>query len=214
MLRHSALLRAVLGLGLALVVLSGAGGTGATWAQQVDRQPATVRSGGVTLTTGAVRVELHSQQPSGSRTYASSTTCTPSSGYVECRVITSTAASEALVPGDRVVISQPLTLAARGTTLTGTLGVSSTTLTSSARSAFSGSATTVTTVTSPSGQVVTGSSTSTPVSVATGAGVGTSTMRTVISTPVTGPTGAWGTALRGQSLYGGSFTYTFTQTRA
>lgn len=209
--RAAAPVRAVVALALAVLVLSGTGGTGASWSQQVERQPGIIRSGGVTLTTGALRVELHSQQPMGSRTYASTSTCTPSTGYLECRVITTTVDVEALVPGDRVVITQPVTLAVSGTTLSGTLGVSATGLTSAARSAYSGSATVTTTVTSASGQVVTGTSPSLPVSVASGAGVGTSTVRTVIDTPPTAPSGVWGTAVQGQSLYGGTYTYTFTQ---
>lgn len=206
--------RALLALGLGLVVLTGAGGTGASWAEHDARKPGTITSGGLSLTTGALRTELHSQQPFGSRTYASSTTCAPDPGYVECRVISATLTSEALVPGDRVVIAQPVTLAASGTTLRGTLAVSSTALTSAARSAFSGSATTTTTITAPGGAVTTGSSASIPVSVSTGTGVGTSTVRISISTPVTASTGGWGSALQDQSLLGGTFTYTFAQTRA
>lgn len=33
----------------------------------------------------------------------------------------------------------------------------------------------------------------------------------MITTPPSGPTGEWGTALTGQRLYDGAYTYTFTQ---
>lgn len=196
---------------LGLLVLTGAGGTGAIWVERVEREPGTVTAGGVTVTPGAQRVELHSRQPVGSRTYAASTSCTAATGYTECRVITDTVTQEALIPGDRVVVVDRASVAARGANLTGTLDVRVRPLTSSALSAFSGTATATTTITPPTGSAVTGETGSFPVSRSTGAGLGDYTVRTVITTPPSGPTGEWGTALTGQRLYDGAYTYTFTQ---
>lgn len=206
------LTRAVAAVALALVVLTGTGSTGATWVERVQREPGTVTAGGVSVTPGVQRVELHSRQPSGSRTYASATTCPPDSGYVECRVVTSTVAQEALIPGDRVIVVDRVQVAAEGTNLTGTLAVRVRPLTSAALSAFSGSATTTTTITPPTGTAVTGDSATFAVSTRTGQGIGGYTVRSVVTTPVSGPGGDWGTALTGQRLYDGSNTYTFTQT--
>lgn len=197
---------------LALVVLSGAGGSGASWIERVDRAPGTISSGGVSVTPGTQRVELYSRQPVGSRTYASSTTCTPESGYLECRVVTSSVAQEALIPGDRVVVVDRASVAAQGTNLRGTLEVRVRPLTSSALSAFSGSASATTTITPPTGTAVTGETSSFALSTKTRQGIGEYTVRTVITTPPSGTTGDWGTALTGQRLYDGAYTYTFTQT--
>ena len=205
------LARAGVACALGLLVLTGAGGTGASWVDRVEREPGTVTAGGVSVTPGAQRVELHSRQPAGSRTYAASTTCTPATGYTECRVITTTVTQEALIPGDRVVVVDRASVTARGTNLTGTLDVRVRPLTSSALSAFSGTATATTTITPPTGSPVTGETGSFPVSRSTGAGLGDYSVRTVITTPPSGPTGEWGTALTGQRLYDGAYTYTFTQ---
>lgn len=206
------LARAGTAAALGLVVLSGAGGTGASWVERVERDPGTIRSGSVTVTTASSRVELHSRQPVGSRTYASSSSCRPDQGYTECRDITSTIAQEALIPGDRVVVTERATVAAVGTNLTGTLEVDVGSLTSGALSAYSGSARTTTTITPPSGGSVTGTPASFPVSVASGQGVGEYTVRSVISTPPSNGGVDWGTALTGQRLYDGAVSYTFTQT--
>lgn len=206
------LVRAGLAVALGLVVLTGAGGTSASWVERVEREPGTIRSGGVTVTTGTSQVELHSRQPSGSRTYAASSTCTPDDGYTECRVITSTISREALIPGDRVVVTEQATVAAEGDNLTGTLEVDVSSLTSGGLSAFSGSAATRTTTTPPSGSAETGETVSFPVSVASGQGVGTYTVRSVITTPPSNSGSPWGTSLTGQQLYDGTFDYTFTQT--
>lgn len=206
------LVRAGLAAALGLVVLSGAGGTSASWVERVERDPGTIRSGGVTVSTEAHRVELHSRQPSGSRTYASSSSCTPDQGYTECRVVTSTISQEALIPGDRVVVTERATVAAEGNNLTGTLEVDVSSLTSSALSAYSGSATTTTTITPPAGESVTGSTASFPVSVASDEGIGTYTTRSVITTSPSNSGAMWGQALMGQQLYDGTFSYTFTQT--
>lgn len=205
------LVRTVLALALALVVLTSAGGTGATWAERVEREPGTIRSGGVTLTTGTRTVQLHSRQPVGSRTYASSTSCAADSGFTECRDISGTLSSEALVPGDRVVVVERATLTATGTNLRGDLSVSAGPLTSSAISAFSGSATTSTTITPPTGAPVTSTTHSFPVRRSTGEGIGTFSARTVITTPAANGATGWNTQLWGQRLFAGNHTYAFTQ---
>lgn len=206
------LVRAGIAAALGLVVLSGAGGTGASWVERVDRAPGTITSGGVSVTPGTQRVELHSRQPAGSRTYASATTCTPDPGYLECRVVTSSVAQEALIPGDRVIVVDRASVAARGTNLRGNLEVRVRPLTSSALSPFSGSATATTTLTPPTGAAVTGETGNFAVSTKTGLGIGGYTVRTAITTPPSGAAGDWGTALTGQRLYDGAYTYTFTQT--
>lgn len=206
------LVRAGLAAALGLVVLSGAGGTSASWVERADREPGTVRSGGVTVSTGSSRVELHSRQPSGSRAYGSTTTCTPDSGYTECRVITGSLGQEALVPGDRVIVTERATVSAEGDNLTGTLDVHVRSLTSGAISAYSGSASTTTTITPPTGGPVTGETGSFTVDAGSGQGIGIYTVRAVITTPPTSAGSAWGTSLTGQRLYGGDFSYTFTQT--
>lgn len=206
------LVRAGLAAALGLVVLTGTGGTSASWVERAEREPGTIRSGGVTVTTGSSRVELHSRQPAGSRTYGSSAACTPDGGYTECRVITGTLSDEALIPGDRVVVTERATVAADGDNLTGTFEVDVSSLTSGGLSAFSGSATTTTTTTPPSGSAETGETVSFPVSVASGQGVGSYTVRSVITTPPSNSGSSWGTSLTGQQLYDGTFSYTFTQT--
>lgn len=205
------LVRAVLALALGLVVLTSAGGTGATWAERVEREPGTIRSGGVTLTTGNPTVLLHSRQPIGARTYGSSTTCAPDSGYTECRVITGSLGQEALIPGDRIVLTERATVSAEGGNLIGTLDVRVRPLTSGALSAFSGSASTATTLTPPTGSAVSGETGSFPVDVGSGKGVGTYTIRSVMTTPLSNSGADWGTSLTGQKLYDGTFSYTFTQ---
>lgn len=206
------LVRAGIAAALGLVVLSGAGGTSASWVKHVEREPGMVRSGGVSVTTGSSRVELHSRQPIGARTYGSSTTCAPDSGYTECRVITGSLGQEALISGDRVVLTEHATVSAEGDNLTGTLAVRVRPLTSGALSAFSGSASTMTTLTPPTGSPVSGEAGSFPVDVGSGQGVGTYTIRSVITTPLSNSGANWGTSLTGQKLYDGTFTYTFTQT--
>lgn len=206
------LVRAGLAAALGLVVLSGAGGTGATWVERAERDPGTISAGGVSISAGSPRVELHSRQPTGSRTYASTSTCTPDSGYVECRVITATVGREALISGDRVVVTERASVAAEGTNLTGTLEVTVGPLTSAALSAYSGSATATTTITPPSGDPVAGGAQTFPVAAADGQGIGTYTVRSVITTPPSSSGGSWGTSLTGQQLYGGTVEYTFTQT--
>ena len=104
--------RAVLATGLALVVLTGAGGTGALWSDSVELEPGSLQAGNLSVTVDeeATSVELQSRQPVGSRTYASTTDCTPSgSDFKQCRVITETIADEALIPGDRIVIAEKAT---------------------------------------------------------------------------------------------------------
>lgn len=205
------LVRAGLAAALGLVVLSGTGGTSAAWVESAEREPGTIRAGGVTVRTPSARIELHSRQPSGSRTYASTSTCTPDSGFTQCRVITSTVAQESLVPGDRVVITARPSLSADGDNLTGSFEVRASQLTSGTLSELSGSATATTTATSPTGESSTGRVTTFPVSVASGRGIGTYTVRTVITSPPDSSGTPWGTRLTGQQLYDGTFDYTFTQ---
>lgn len=205
--------RAALATGLALVLLSGAGGTSALWTTHTELEPGNIHAGGVSVTVDddASLVELHSRQPVSSRTYASSTACTPSSGdYKECRVITGTIANEALIPGDRIVITEKVTLAAQGSNLKGTFGVSVGALTDGDLSAFSGSAATVTTITPPVGSP--GTTTSFPIVAQSNQGLGTYTIRSSITTPLKHGAAGWGTALQGQQLYEGAHTFTFTQT--
>lgn len=209
---YAGLGRAALAAALALGVLTGAGGTGASWAAQELRSPGSVRSGGVDIGSASGSVQLHSRQPVGSRTYASGTSCTPDAGYLECRVITSTTAQEALIPGDRLVVAGQVSLSARGTNLAGTFTVDPGRLTSSTLSAFSGTAQTTTTVTAPGGATSSGTGAVTlPVSVRDGRGLGTYSVRTVITTPPDNAGTSWGTALQGQQLFSGAYTYTFTQ---
>lgn len=205
------LVRASLAAALGLVVLSGTSGTTASWVERVQRHPGTISSGEVVLRNTTHRVELHSRQPAQSRTYASATTCAPDPDYTECRVITETIGSEALISGDRVVVVDEAELSATGTNLTGTLEVRASALTSQALSAFSGSATTTTTIVPPSGTAVTGSTASFPVAVASGQGIGTYTVRSVITTPPSKGGASWGTSLTGQRLYEGTVDYTFRQ---
>ncbi len=203
--------RAVLAVGLALVILTGTGGTGAFWSDGAALELGSINAGNVsvTLDNAASRVELHSRQPVGSRTYVEpSTPCTLEAGDTECRVITNFA-SEALIPGDRIVITEKATLAAQGDNLKGNFEVSAGTLTSAAVSAFSGSATT-TSITPPGGNP--GSTTSFPVVASTNKGIGTYTVRSTITTPPKNGTADWGTALWNQRLYDGAHTFTFTQT--
>src|SRR5699024_5732450 len=143
------------------------------------------------------RVELHSRQPTGSRTYATSSGCTPDSGFTECRVVTGTIDREALIPGDQVVVVERATLSADGDKLTRPLEVEASGLTSEALSDFSGSATTRTTITPPSGSPTTGEAVSFPVSVASGEGVGRYTVRSVITTAPNNSGDPWGTSLTG-----------------
>lgn len=199
--------------GAALLALTGAGGTGASWTVEATRHPGALRSGGIDLTTGTPSVRLHSRQPVDSRTYGSSTSCTPDAGYVECRDITTTIGQEALVPGDRVVLTQQVTLTGRGTNLAGTFRVDPGTLTSSTLSGFSGAAQTTTSVTTPGGGTTSGTgAVDVPVSGAGGQGLGTYTVRSVVTTPPARTDGtAWAQAFQGQQLYAGALTYTFTQ---
>src|SRR5699024_5062964 len=125
------------------------------------------------------RVELHSRQPAGSRTYASTGTCTPDNGFTQCRIITGTVAQEALISGDRVVVIERARLTATGANLEGDLDIEVTSLTAGAGTAFAGSATTTTTITPPSGASITSANASFPVSVAAGEGIGTYTVRSV-----------------------------------
>lgn len=206
----SRLVRALLAAGLALVVLSGTGGTGASWSQSVQLEPGSLQAGNLAVTTDEARVELHSRQPSSSRTYVSTEACTPDTSFTECRVITNTIDDEALIPGDRVVITQKATLAAKGTNLEGTFAIDTGSLTSSATSAFSGSATTTTQVTPPGGNA--GTATSFPVVAGADQGVGEYTVRSRITTSPTNAGTSWGTQLQGQRLYDGAYTFTFTQT--
>ncbi|WP_435199155.1 SipW-dependent-type signal peptide-containing protein [Janibacter sp. GS2] len=203
--------RAALATGLALVVLTGAGGTSAVWSDTAEREPGSLRAGAAAVTKGDSRVEVHSQQPVGSRTFDSSATCTPAgASYKECRVITSTVAREALIPGDRVVITEKVTLTAKGSNLQGTFVIDAGALTSSAVSAFSGSATTTTRITPPGGSA--GTSASFPVSARTQSGTGTYTIQSAITTPPANGSADWGTSLWSQRLYDGAYTFTFTQT--
>lgn len=206
------LVRAAAAAALGLVVLTGTGSTSASWVDRVEREPGTITSGGVSTTSEPSRAELHSRQPVGSRTCASSTGCTPDAGFTECRVITGTIAREALIPGDRVVVIERATLTATGDNLTGTMQMDARGLTSASLSQLSGSATTSTTTTPPSGGPVTGSTATFPVSVASGQGLGTYTVRAAITVPPSRSGTAWGSALTSQQLYDGTVSFTFTQT--
>lgn len=211
--RHIGLLsRAVMAMGLALLILTATGGTGAFWLVSAELELGNIKAGNVSVTVdnAAARVELHSQQPVGSRTYASSTSCTLETGDKECRVITTTIADESLIPGDRLIITEKATLAAGGDNLKGTFVVSAGTLTSAAVSAFSGSATTTTTITPPVGNP--GSTTSFPVVASTNEGIGTYSVRSTITTSPKNGAADWGKALWNQRLYEGAHTFTFTQT--
>ncbi len=204
---------AALAVGLALVILTGTGGTGAFWSGSAELEPGSINAGNVSVTVDntASRVELHSQQPVGSRTYASSTTCDPETGYTQCRVLAEdTIADEALIPGDRIVITEKATLETQGDNLKGNFVVSAGTLTSAAVSAFSGSATTTTSITPPGGNP--GTTTSFPVVASTNQGIGTYTVRSTITTPSKNGTADWGATLWDQRLYAGAHTFTFTQT--
>ena len=205
--------RAGLAAALGFVVLSGAGGTGAAWVDRVEREPGSLRSGGVTVTPGPTEVRLHSRQPAGSRTYASSAPCAADPGFVECRVITQTRAAEALVPGDRVVLVQRPSVQAVGNNLTGRFTVHAGPFTSSRLSELSGRASVTTTTTPPAGAAITAPEATFPVSIADGVGIGQYEVRTVVTTQPSDGATRWDARLTGERLYEGAFEYSLTQTK-
>lgn len=206
----AALLAAVLGL----VVLSGAGGTWARWthteALAVDGQ---ITSGSVSLERlASSEVRLMSQQPAGWRTYASTATCTPDSGYVECRVVTATLANEELIPGDRLVVIDRLRLSATGTNLAGTFTVDTSSL-KAPTELGNGATVAVDVQGAGSPSTPTPGTWVYPVSVATGTGLGDYTVTARVSTQPSAPGGAlWGTRLWDQTLLSeGGIRYQFVQ---
>lgn len=115
------------------VLLLGSGlGTWSEWREQDSRQLGTVTAGSVDLTNSTMTVQLQSRQPADSRTYASSATCpdfTPgvaTDSFKACRVVTTTLPQERLIPGDRLVVVQNVTLAGAGANLQGTLTIDAT----------------------------------------------------------------------------------------
>lgn len=88
--------RALLATALGLLLLSSGLGTWSSWSEQHSLPAAGLTAGSLTLTSGAWTIQLHSQQEAGTRTFASSTTCTVPSGFVECRDVTATFAGERL----------------------------------------------------------------------------------------------------------------------
>lgn len=191
---------------LAVVTLSSGAGSQAAWHAQARLDPGVIRSGNVSVTATGTTVQLHSRQPAGSRTFASSRTCAPDAGFVECREIGDTSAEEAVVPGDRVVVTDRANVRASGSNLAGTLEVR-VGLTSAEVSAFSGAAEAATSVTGPGGARKVGPVTVFPVRVSSGEGVGVYTARTVITTPSAGV----GAQYQGQPLFEGAARFTFTQ---
>lgn len=209
------LLAAVSAALLGVVVLSGAQGT---WARWTDAESlavdTTITAGAVSLERqGATTVQLMSRQPAGWRTYASSATCTPASGYVECRDITATLASERLIPGDQLVINDTVQLEASGTNLRGELTIDASAL--AAATDLGRSATVAVTATAPGAASSPGTNTWTyPVDVsATPTGLGTYAVRATVTTPTSQPGGqAWGTAGWSQALLSeNAIRYSFVQ---
>lgn len=197
-----------------MLLLTVAGPTWASWWDRVEAPTGGFSSGSVNLApTTPLAVQLLSRQPVASRTYASGTTCTVPSGYVECRVVTTTLPQERLIPGDTVRLQQQVTLAAQGSNLTGVVRVDAREVTLPAASALSAAASVSTRVTPPGGTAtpITGGVGEFPVVVGQGSGVGTYAVVADVVIPASGASGRWGTALRDQPLVLGTLQYGFEQ---
>lgn len=198
---------------LGLLLLTSGLGTWSQWRAHDELEPGSVAAGAVGLANGGHSVMLLSRQPAGTRTYTSGTTCSAPAPYVECRVITASLGTERLIPGDTIRVTRSITLTGSGDNLKGDLLFDATALLREAASPLGQATTTTVTVTTPAGEVVSGSPTV------------TRTVRRVVSddfgsyqavadlaTPVTNAGARWDSALFDQSLDLGEFTVTFTQT--
>ena len=162
----------------------------------------------------APTVQLLSRQPAGSRTFTSTTNCTVPSGYVQCRVVSTTLAQERLIVGDTVRVAQSATLTATGTNLRGDVTVDARNVVVPGTSALSAAASVTTTVTRPGGatSTLTGGQGAFGVNVSTGAGVGTYSVVSDVAVPPANSGSRWGTSLRGQVLDLDTLTISFVQT--
>lgn len=145
---------AVAGL-LGVLLLSSGQGTWSAWREGATRQPGGPGSGSVSL-DGSLKVELHSRQPSGSRTFASTENCPTAAPYVECRVVSGTLAAEHLVPGDTVRVVRTIVLAGEGDNLHGELAIDASRIVVGTTSQLSGAAQVSGTLRGPGGIVLTG----------------------------------------------------------
>lgn len=195
---------ALVAAALGVVVLSNSAGTWARWVETTSLSAGQISAGSVTLAhTDTTEVRLLSQQRAGWRTYTSDTHCAPEP-YRECRVVTSTLAQEQLIPGDRLVITEKVSLNATGTNLAGTFTVDTRGLLADSEFARSATVDIQVAGTSADGPSEPGRW-KYPVNVSTGTGLGTYTVTATISTP---PSDRW----MGQSLINdGGITYTFVQ---
>lgn len=206
----------VVATAVGMVLLSSGAGTYARWSDSETVTGGSVTAGSVDLTLDAApTLQLLSRQPSGSRIFVSSQTCTVPAGFVQCRVVSSTLGQEALIVGDVVRIRQSATLVASGNNLRGEVTVDARQVVIAGSSAFSGAAIVTASATTPAGttSMLTGGQGSFPVDVATGVGVGTYSVAADISVPAANGGSRWGTSLRGQTLDLGSLSLSFVQTR-
>ncbi|MDO5502691.1 MAG: hypothetical protein Q4G67_05895 [Actinomycetia bacterium] len=191
---------------LAVVVLSSSATTWAQWTESAMAGPVgQLHSGALHLSpSGAVTVHLMSAQPQGWRSYVSPTACTADAGYVECRDVTTTLATESLIPGDRLVISDSVTVAASGDNFIGDLTIDLAPALAGGALAVASDLTV--TLTDPAGTATSANEPSMthPVSVADPSTLGTYRIIATLTTPSAPAQGRWGTEVSGEQLLTGA----------
>lgn len=197
---------------LGIVLLTSGAGTYARWSDTEGVGGGSITAGSVSIEADAPpTLELLSQQPNGSRTFASTANCSVPTGFVQCRVVTATLAQERLIVGDTIRIRQSATLDAEGDNLTGVVSFEVTTRSTDLISA----ATLTAGITPPAGSTSSGSGSriETPIDLSAGQGPGTYSAFVDIAVPPANGGNRWGTDLRNQSLDLDSASWSFIQTR-
>lgn len=209
------LLLAGTAVALAVVLVLPTGrGTMARWFDEQSAATGSITAGSVHLTAGTPQLQLHSRQPAGARTFASTQTCTPVTGATECRTVTATLPQERLIPGDRIQIRLTPTLTGAGENLSGTLTVDAADVVLTGTSALSAAATVQLTVTPPDSPalVSTGPAPVLQVPVGTADGVRSYPVLVDVVLPAAQSSGArWGQGLRAQTLNLDTLSVSFTQ---
>lgn len=104
-------------------MLTGGLDTLALWGTTNAIGTGNLTAGALNISGGTTNIQLHSQITVGQRTFAAGTTCATSAPYTECRVVTTTLATERLVPGDKLTITRQVSVSAAGDNLQGDLVV-------------------------------------------------------------------------------------------
>ncbi len=217
-----ALWRPMVAIALAVFLLTGGLNTLALWGTTQALGNQNLTGADFDLAAGTPMINLHSQITSGQRTFASGTTCSTSAPYTECRDVSSTLASERLVPGDKLTITRTFTVTASGNNLQGELQVDVASLLPNTGAACPGdqsnayacAATLTASVTNPDASITpitsgTGWQVDRPVTGTTGAGTYTVTWSMAVA-----PTNAgadWLDALTDKGINFGSLNVTLAQ---